>query len=348
MIKLLLKQPLFLIGVTFIILLLASSIIHAVVFDGFVPRHFLYYNENGTIIGSAPLTPGDYPPFGTDILGYDWFAMVIKGAKYTLGLAFVVAALRLLFSVFLGLYYGNYLMKVQRYVSGVVNSFHYLPIALLAYILLHDVLKAVPDGPYRYAFDFSLSERTLFEIIILTLVALPTTSLLIGNETHLIMKNEFITGARLIGGSRFHILKKHVMPHLAPRLWIQFAEQVIQVLILLVHLGLFGLFFGGTLPQQLPNKEIILHSTTGEWSGLIGSSYEFLNYTPWVPLVPLVAFACTILAMNFILEGLKKALAERDQPMTKVKTSKQKAEKPVQAPANPSFELVHSQQQMKG
>lgn len=225
-------------------------------------------------------------------------------------------------------------MRMNRYVSKVIEAFHYLPVALLAFMLLNPVLS---ENGAIGQFQYSFSERVIFEIAIMTVIALPTTLLLIGNETNLILKQEFITGVKLMGASRLHIIRKHVLPHLVPRLFIQFLQQIIQVLVLLVHLGVLKLFFAGT-HITVGSFGPTFSSVSGEWSGIVGNSYKYLQATPWVPLAPLVMFALTILALNFILEGLKKTLAEK--PLSRRKNEKRQSVSTT-TPDNPSFELIH-------
>lgn len=334
MVKSLLKNVWFMSGFLFIVLLFAASIIHTVFFDEYIPNMKLLMKD-GNLIAASPLSPLQYPPFGTNKQGDSLLFKILQGAKYTIGTAILVAFLRMLFSVIIGLFYGNYLMRINRYVSKVVEAFHYLPVALLAFMLLNQVLnEKAAIGQFQYSF----SERVIFEITIMTAIALPTTILLIGNETNQVLKQEFITGAKLMGASRLHIIRKHVLPHLMPRLFTQFLQQIIQVLVLLVHLGVLKLFFAGTHITVGPFGPTF-SSVSGEWSGIVGNSYQYLQATPWVPLVPLVMFALTILALNFTLEGLKKSLTE--VPVNRRKEGKENSVS-TRTPDNPSFEFLHS------
>ncbi|WP_085523440.1 ABC transporter permease [Tuberibacillus sp. Marseille-P3662] len=302
MVKALCKNPLFLTGFLFLFILFISSIIHTFVFDSYIPEKDVLY-EDGQLAASSPLTPADYPPLGTNNLGESLFYKVLLGAKWTIGIAFLVAIFRMMISFVLGIFYGQYLMRFNQMISKIAESFHYVPMALLAYLLLEPVL--MEQGAIGQ-FEYSFGTRVIFEVVILTVIALPTTTLKIGSDMTYILRQAFITGAEVMGASRFHILKKHIMPHLAPKLWIQFAQQVIQVLIILVHLGLLQLFFGGTDVGMGPGGTTFT-SLSGEWSGLIGKGYQYLEVHPWIPLTPLVMFALAILAMNFVLEGLKSA-----------------------------------------
>lgn len=334
MMRALLKNPWFMIGSLFIGLMVVTSLVHAIFFDSVVPEHrFVYHNDK--LMAVSPLSPIESPPFGSNAEGESMFFRLLMGAKYTIGMAVGIAVLRLAISIVLGLFYGNYFMRANRFISPIIESFHYVPMALLAYILLAPVLmQDAMTGEFAAGFG----GRVLFEVIILTVIALPTTSLLIGNETSLILRQEFMTGVRVMGASRFHILRKHVMPHLIPKLWIQFAQQVIQVLILLVHLGVLQLFFGGTRSATGVGGETS-SSFTGEWSGVIGDNIRSIDSLPWVVITPLVLFALTILAMNLILQGLKEVLGEKQLRRIPVRKVKRNEPKPLDSSA---FEFVPS------
>jgi peptide/nickel transport system permease protein len=304
MMKKLFLNPLFLIGFLFITLLLTASIFHTFVLDGVIRQTQVIY-EGINPLESAPLEPSLSILFGTDSLGFHMLDKIILGAKFTITFALIIAGLRVGISLIVGMLYGTYLMRFKPYIDGVVDSFHYIPVSLLAYYMLRPVLWESPDG-----FLFNFPERVAIEVVVLTLVALPITSVLIGNETGSILKEEFIEGAKTLGGSKLHILKKHVRPHLAPRIAIIFGQQVISVLLIFAHLGLFNLFFGGTEVNysKVPDPP---QSFSGEWSGLIGDSFRTLRAAPWIPLTPIIFFGITILAINFMLEGFKQVVNSR-------------------------------------
>lgn len=306
------RHPLFLIGFTFIIILLVASISHAIFFDGYVPKKTLLYDDHGEFIGSPAFSPSVVPPLGTDSFGNNLFVQLIQGAKYTISIAFVVAGLRVFFSLIIGLLYSSYLMRFNKYISGIIDAFHYVPMSLVAYILLINVLLS---HGFNNVFTFSFSERVIFEFIIMTVIALPTLSVFFASEANQIKKNEFITSVKLLGGSQLYITKKHVIPLLRPKLVISFFEQMIQTLILLVHLGVFHLLFGGTevIRNAIGDSPVKYTSISGEWSGLIGNSFKYIFISPWIVLVPLSAFALVILALNFILEGIRAALSNNVQ-----------------------------------
>ncbi|MFC4557074.1 ABC transporter permease subunit [Virgibacillus kekensis] len=310
MVKNLFKNPLFVIGFSFIAIVMAASAIHWIFFDAQVPTTNLLYKD-GKLVSASPHPPSLLPPFGSDRFGSDYLYLLLKGGIVTIGFALAAAALRMVVSTVVGLCYAFLFPRVSRLLTGISEAFQYLPTALIAYFILRPVLM---QDEFTRTFSAGFWERIIFELLIFVLIALPMIATLIGNETSLILKKEFVTGSKVIGAGRWHLLKTHVLPHLAPKLWVNFGQQVVQVLILLVHLGLLNLFLGGTIPHHLMSNGF--QSLTGDWAGLIGYSYKYFDVFPWLPLVPLGAFALTILALNYMIEGMKQVLIKD----TKVRT----------------------------
>jgi peptide/nickel transport system permease protein len=308
----LLRNPLFLIGFLIIFSMLAGSLIHKYVYNDEIKQVFWLLDEKGDLLDAAPISPSKDLWFGTDRQGYDMFMKLVSGAKYTLSVAFLIAFLRVSLSLIVGVIYGTYFIKFKRYVDGFVDSFHYIPLTLIAYYILFPILWETPLG-----FTYTFSERVFLEILILTLLAVPVTSVLIGNEVNQILKKEFI-----LGGSTWQILSKHVRPHLLARLAIIFGQQVIQVLLVLAHLGLFLLFFGGSEVCYGIMCDPAT-SFTNEWSGLLGSSKNWYRTdSDWIFFGPIYFFAIAILGMNFMLEGFKRVMNDRGYLVKKKKKRK--------------------------
>lgn len=299
MVKRLFKNGYFLIGFIFLFTLLSISFLHTFIWDDHVAQTQVLYKD-GRAVEASPISPNVDIPLGTDQLGYHFTHMISIGAKYTIGFALLIAFIRLSVSMLFGILYGAYFYRFRRYITWFVDVFNYVPVTLLAIFILTPFLMENPNG-----FAYTLWERIGIEVLILAFLAVPTTSILIGNEMGRIFNQEFIDGAKVIGGSRLHILWKHVRPHIQPQLWIIYMQQLVQTMLVLAHLGFFKIFFGGTNLSFDPMWADPPQSISYEWSGLIGSGVRYLTIHPWIVLVPILFFALTILSMNFMLEGIK-------------------------------------------
>ncbi|WP_078435395.1 ABC transporter permease [Metabacillus halosaccharovorans] len=315
-----LKNPLFLIGFLFIIGLLMTSFIYTAIVNSDVRQIQLLYDNNGDLLASSPISPRWGIPFGTDLIGYDMLSKVLIGAKYTLLAAISIAALRILISIPFGLILGSYLSKFTKYLNSIIDIFHFIPLSLIALYLLSPVLYSSSNG-----FEYSLTERIVIEVIVLTVLAVPVLALLIGNETNELFKEEFVISSKIMGGSKLHIIRKHIFPLLKARFWILFGQQITQTLLVMVHLGLFNLYFGGTVITYGdfadPPK-----SMTNEWSGLIGGTKNYIRSAPWIPLTPIICFALTILAVTLMIEGYNRVSTGKSLYVIRKKDKKNNTE----------------------
>ncbi|TLS37027.1 peptide ABC transporter permease [Pseudalkalibacillus caeni] len=314
MIRGLLGNKSFMFSFGVIVLLLFSSIVYSVVFENHIPKADLRFEEGAELVSKPPYSPFEYPPLGTDNISNDLFFIILVGAKYTLGIALAVAVFRFIISSVLGTFLQMNFPGIVKRIQPWLEGFYYFPVSLLTFLLLEWVLKS--DGYFDgidSEFTYSLFERVGIEFIILILVAVPITSSTIAKEVKRILEQEFIDSVKILGGSKFHILKTHVMPFLKPQLLLIFVREVIQVLLLLAHLGVLKIFFGGGLVKEDMFNNSVFVSLSNEWSGLIGNNLRFLftNYY-WIPLVPILFFTITIVLLKIMLEALKTEL----QPST--------------------------------
>lgn len=296
------KNYKFAIGSLFFIGIISVSIIYSITTNDHVDQVTIIYEADGQTIKSIPPHPPGMPfLLGSDSIGFDYLDRLIIGAKFTLIFGLLIAGLRVLFGLLGGILFSFFLKgKKQGWVEKLVDSIHFLPLTVIAYVLLQPILTVRP-GMVTY----TLTERIVLEIIILTAIVIPLTTVLIGNNIKEVLQSEFIMSAKVLGGSKFYILMRHVLPHVGPRVVILFGQQFIQVLLVFIHLGVFSFFFGGTIFERGSPAM----SVTNEWSGLIGAAKNEIgsgNTQIWLILCPLVAFMLSIFAMQFIIKGVKE------------------------------------------
>ncbi|MCA1063824.1 hypothetical protein LCL98_10295 [Rossellomorea aquimaris] len=297
-------------GVCFVLMMVTGSVLFSLS-DGAIPQTILETSETGEIIGSAPFHPSLDFPFGTDRDGYDLFFKVLQGAQYTLGAAIMISLLSFVVSFVLGILGGFVTSSYYEWSQNVLSSFYFIPQSIIAYNVLFPLLWEPPQG-----FETTLTERVVWSVVSLGVITVPTTAILIANETRELLQKEFIMSARVLGGSRFFLFRKHLMPHLRMRLFIIFPKITIQVLLIIAHLGFFQLFFGGTDvcygPFCDPPKPIV-----NEWSGLMAMNFNELFNAWWIFMVPMLFFSLTILSLNGITKGLEGMVSSEQKMLPK-------------------------------
>ncbi len=146
---------------------------------------------------------------------------------------------------------------------------------MISYFMLKEVL-VFQSGTVPAPFTM----RVLFQISILTCLAVPTFMLYTAQEVQRVKREEFMMAATVLGGSKWNQLYRHVWPHLLPSFFLLVAQQLVSMLLLLLHLGLLHLFFGGTISYSGDTD-----SVTKEWTGPIGQNFRHLTTHTWIVLV---------------------------------------------------------------
>ncbi|MDX8342508.1 ABC transporter permease [Rossellomorea sp. YZS02] len=319
----------------FIVVLVGWSLIFNVA-DGEIPNTFVQYDDEGRIIGDAPFPPSTNFPFGTDREGDDLFYKVLEGAQYTIGAAIIISLLSFALSFVIGVAGGFTKSRGKKWTQSVFTSFYFIPQSIIAFNILYPLLWEPPQG-----FETSFIERVVWQSITLAVITAPTTAILLSNETREILDKEFVTCARVLGGSRFFLFRKHVLPHLKLRLFIIFPKITIQVLLIIAHLGFFDLFFGGTDvcygPACDPPKPFVQ-----EWASIMSMSFVELTNAWWIFIIPMTFFALTILALTGIARGLEGLLEEEEVKVLSVKRE-MNDRKEIGSLKETDFRLVHQE-----
>ncbi|ANC78391.1 hypothetical protein ABE65_016940 [Fictibacillus phosphorivorans] len=302
----------FWIGFSILMVFIFSSLSFEWFFDSKVRQVQLLYDDQKNLIGGAPFDPSLMFPLGTDRLGYDISHKVLQGAKFTLIAVIAIGVFRVLFSFIVAIPFAFYLPdKFRKGLDQLLSSFYFIPLTIIAVFILSPILREQLNAQGEEFFLYSFFARVSLEVIILTLLVVPLLGSMIGNMMASILKEDFIDSAQLLGASRWRIFKKHVIPHLLPKLVIVWCQQCVQVLIIFTHLGYLKLFFGGTDIDFNPMMADPPKSMSNEWSGLIGDYYILIHANPSIALGPIIMFGIAIYAFQLIGEGIQHHLQTR-------------------------------------
>ncbi|MED1567483.1 ABC transporter permease [Bacillus paramycoides] len=318
------KDVRFWLGITFLSALMIVSIGNTLFFDGNIRELTMMYNEKGEL-EAAPFSPSSKFWFGSDAKGRDLVQLIIEGAKWTVGASIVIAFLRVAIGGVIGLLLGMYSKRSFSVISSFFDPFSIVPMVMISYFMLNEVLtfdsgeEVVP-----------LYLRVAFQIIVLACLAVPTVMLYIAQEVKRIKKEEFILAATVLGGSKWQRLKRHIWPHMLPSFLLLVAQQFVSTLLLLLHLGLLQLFFGGTITFSGMDPD----SVTKEWTGLIGQNFRHLTTHTWIVLIPIAFYSMTILSGNLISNSMQDAIKLGNVRRANRKKEEVKVEKQIQPTVN--------------
>ncbi|SIS71814.1 ABC transporter permease subunit [Salimicrobium salexigens] len=304
MMKRLGKQPLFLWGFGFIIVMLAGSLIHANFFDSYVRHTPFLENGQGEMVG-PPFAPFEHSILGTDMNGNHIVYYILKGAKYTILGVFSIGALSFALAFLFGIPLGFKNKGKSKIVENTLSALYFIPASVIAYNFLRPLLLEPMSG-----FPTTLGFRLGTEVLVIGILLTPPAAIYIANETSAILKKEYITTSRSLGAGPFHLFRSHLLPHLKERLVTLFMRQNVQAVLVISHLGVFELFFGGTKAEfGLGAGRPV--PVTYEWASMVGMYFRTLQTNVyWLVGIPLIFLVLFVLALTGMSRALRKVLAE--------------------------------------
>jgi ABC-type dipeptide/oligopeptide/nickel transport system permease subunit len=273
------------------------------------------------LLAAAPYTPSEMPPMGSDKLGRNIFLLLIDGAKYTLLAALAIALLRMFGGFVTGLLYAFIPGWLRSAIKGFWDTFNFIPLAIVGYILLHPLQLAYEAGALT-SFRFMV-----IEVAVIALMVIPSLGMYVGQGMNDFMKQEFIDVSRQMGASRFHLIRKHLVPHFGRHSIVLFSEQLSQTLLLLIQLGVLHICLGGLMTANFGIMEVIpeYFSAINEWAATIAINIKQVFVRPYIVLGPLLFFSVTIYCVNEISAVLRSVLIEGNPAGMKLFRKKRKA-----------------------
>ena len=227
-------------------------------------------------------SPSTAHPMGTDQLGRDVLARVAEGARISLLVATLVTLGGALIGGLIGLVSGVFGGVADGIAMRTMDSILAFPPLILA--------MAVTVG-----FGVGLTTAAIG----IALVSVPWYARLLRAEALRIRSLPFIEAAHAMGATRGRIVRRHVVPHVLPVLFIQMAAAFGYAIIALAGLSFIG------LGAQVP---------TPEWGQMITEGLQFsLTGQWWIAIFPGVAILITVTAASMVSDRMRDILDPRGQ-----------------------------------
>ena len=255
-----------------------------VVLAAFAPW-IVTHDAQATNLTARFLSPSAEHWFGTDATGRDVFSLVVYGARISLQVGISVVAISASIGIVIGALAGYYGGWIDRIVSGYVfNVFLAFPGLLLAIAIV------AFRGP-------GLNNL----ILALCVIGWVGYARLIRGQVLKVREYDFVQAARALGANDARILFAHILPN------------AIQPLIVQASLGMAGAVLSEASLSFLGLGDPLAPS----WGKMLDEARDWttMQLAPHTLIVPGAAIALTVMAFNFIGDGLRERLDPRQRSL---------------------------------
>jgi peptide/nickel transport system permease protein len=223
------------------------------------------------------LKPSREHPLGLDDLGRDVLSRIIYGARISMRVGVTVVLISALIGLLVGAISGYYGGWVDRFFSGFLfNVFMAFPSLLLAIAMVAFL------GP-------SLNNL----ILALSVIGWVGYARLMRGQVLKVREYDFVTAARALGASDARILLFHIIPN------------AIQPLIVQASLGMAGAILS---EASLSFLGLGVPPPTPSWGAMLNDARNYLRAAPHLLIFPGLAVMLTVMAFNFVGDGLREWL----------------------------------------
>jgi peptide/nickel transport system permease protein len=245
------------------------------------------YNPNtNTSVTLRNAPPSSENWFGTDSNGRDVFSRLVYGARVSLLVGISVVSISAFFGIIIGAIAGFYGGWIDRILSGYIfNVFLAFPGLLLA-IAIVAFLSGTQVTP---------EDRLKHLIIALCITGWVGYARVMRGQVLKVREYDFVQAARALGASNMRILFTHILPNAIQPLIVQASLAMGGAVLAEASLSFLGL----GLPPPNPTWGKMIDDARG---------IDTLTDATHNLLFPGIALALTVLAFNFIGDGLREYL----------------------------------------
>ena len=237
---------------------------------------FSQYTYDGQDMANTFAKPSAEHFLGTDRFGRDVLVRIMYGGRISLAVGFSAASISLLVGVTYGAIAGYFGGKIDMVMMRIV-----------------DALYSIPDMLYLIMITVVLGSNFQSIIIGICISSWMGMARQVRAQVMTLKEQEFSLAAFVLGASKPRILLKHLIINSMGPIIVSFSMLVPSSIFYEATLGFLGI--GLSAPQA-------------SWGTLANDARAMISSQPLQVVWPVLAICLTMLALNFIVDGLGDAL----------------------------------------
>ncbi|MCA3439973.1 MAG: ABC transporter permease [Rhodobacter sp.] len=228
-------------------------------------------------------------PLGTDQLGRDMLYRMMQAGKVSLAVGFIAMMIAIFVGTTIGVLAG-YFRRLDGPLMRLTDMFLALPLVplLLVMVMLFRDRIAGSLGPETGAF--------VLIVFAIGITSWMQAARIVRGEVLALREREYVLAARSIGAAPRRIIFRHILPNVISPVMVAATLGVAEAIITESVLSFLGLGF----PPDFPT-----------WGRLLYDGLQYMQLYPERVLWPGLAISLTVLAVNYIGDGLRDALDPR-------------------------------------
>jgi oligopeptide transport system permease protein len=313
----LMKNKVAVAGLIFIVLLIASAILadhlNAFTLQGYQAEldrtnQQAYAKQTLQDNNARPMTESKNPNlkgfvywWGADNLGRDIYSRTLYGTRVSISVALVAATVSLIIGISFGLVSGYTGGRTDDLMMRFVDFLYGLPL-LIVVILLQVYFKSLQrqgDENSLISWFLGIDQAMggmFFVFIVLGALSWLGMARIARGQTLSIKQKEFVEAAKATGVRTPRIIFKQILPNILGPCIVQETLQIPGYILTEAFLSFIGLGVNAPTPS---------------WGIMINEAFQGLRSSPHALVAPAVALTLTVLAFNFLGDGLRDAFDPR-------------------------------------
>lgn len=219
-------------------------------------------------------------PLGTDDKGRDMLAMLVSGARVSLEVGLLATSIAILIGTILGV--------TSAYFGGAVDN---------ALMRLTDIMMTFPFFLLLVLIVYMFGSSLTLIVLSIGLTGWTGAARLVRSEALSLRTLDFVMAARALGAGNGRIIFRHLIPNTLASIIVISTLSIPGVILAEASLSFIGLG----------------DPTVASWGRVLNAGQDNLTTTWWVAVEPGVLLFLTVLAFNFLGDGLRDAFDPKSE-----------------------------------